>query len=53
MRQVHIVGLYCPYGAGVAEHLDHDAHRAAGQSPREGGGGAPVETYSVRPLWQN
>ena len=33
MRQVHNVGLYCPYGASVAEHLNHDAHRAAGQSP--------------------
>ena len=33
MRQVHTVGLYGPHGAGVAERLDHDAHRAAGQSP--------------------
>jgi len=33
MRQVHTAGLYGLHGAGVAEHLGHDAHRAAGQSP--------------------
>jgi len=33
MRQAHTVGLYGPHGAGVAEHLDHDPHHAAGQSP--------------------
>ena len=31
MRQVHAVGLYCPRGAGVAKHLDYDAHLAADQ----------------------
>jgi 5-aminolevulinate synthase len=30
--QVHAVGLYGPRGAGVAEHLDYDIHKAAGQS---------------------
>jgi len=25
--------LYGPRGAGVAEHLDYDAHKAAGESP--------------------
>ena len=30
--QVHAVGLYGPRGAGVAEHLDYDVHKAAGQS---------------------
>jgi len=27
----HAVGLYCSRGASVTEHLDHDAHLAAGQ----------------------
>jgi len=27
----YAVGLYCSYGAGVTEHLDHDAYLAAGQ----------------------
>lgn len=31
--QVHAVGLYGPHGAGVAEHLDYDAQKAAGNSP--------------------
>jgi hypothetical protein len=31
--QVHAVGLYGPRGAGVAEHLDYDIHKAAGNSP--------------------
>lgn len=31
--QVHAVGLYGPHGAGVAEHLDYDAQKAAGTSP--------------------
>lgn len=30
--QVHAVGLYGPRGAGLAEHLDYDVHKAAGQS---------------------
>jgi 5-aminolevulinate synthase len=31
--KVHAVGLYGPHGAGVAEHLDYDLQKAAGQSP--------------------
>lgn len=30
---MHAVGLYGPRGAGVAEHLDYDAHKVAGESP--------------------
>jgi 5-aminolevulinate synthase len=38
--EVHAVGMYGPRGAGVAEHLDFEAHRLLGQSGQAAKGSA-------------
>lgn len=55
--QVHAVGVYGPRGAGLAEHLDYEAHLQAGQSGAAIKGSAmdrsDIITGKLQPLARN